>query len=71
MTGHADAMRERLPHLYREGDILSGLLDVLGLQFEIVDERARIVQRAHWFDTTPELGEAAALGRGGAGIGRL
>lgn len=62
MTGHADALRERLPHLYREGDILSGLLDVLGLQFEIVDERARIVQRAHWFDTTPELVEAAALG---------
>jgi len=62
MTGHADALRERLAPLYRDGEIVGGLLEVLGLQFEIVDERARIVQRAHWFDTTPELVEASALG---------
>ena len=62
MTGHADALRERLAPLYRDGDLVGALIDVLGLQFEIVDERARIVQRAHWFDTTPELVEAAALG---------
>jgi hypothetical protein len=55
-------MLGRLPALYADGDLVRGLLTVAALQLEIVDEEARIVQRAHWFDTTVELAEAAALG---------
>lgn len=62
MTTHAEAMVERLPTLYSDGDLVRGLAAVFGLQLEILDEEARIVQRAHWFDTTVELVEAAALG---------
>lgn len=62
MTSHADAMTARLPTLYRDGELVRGIAAVLGLQLEILDEEARIVQRAHWFDTTAELPEAAALG---------
>lgn len=62
MMNHADAITERLPALYRDGDLLGQLADVAGLQLEIIDEQARIIQRAHWFDTTVELNEAAALG---------
>ncbi|HYQ68289.1 hypothetical protein [Actinophytocola sp.] len=59
---HAEDMAARLPTLYRDGDLVRGLAGVLGLQLEILDERARAVQRAHWFDTALELPEAAALG---------
>ena len=62
MTAHAEAMLGRLPLLYGDGALVRGLLAVAGLQLEIVDEEARIVQRAHWFDTTVELVEAAAIG---------
>lgn len=62
MTTHAEAMVGRLPTLYADGDVVRGVLTVAALQLEIVDEEARIVQRAHWFDTTVELAEAAALG---------
>lgn len=62
MTNHAEAITGRLPTLYRDGDLIRQLADVIGLQLEIVDEEARIIQRAHWFDTTVELDEAAALG---------
>jgi hypothetical protein len=62
MTSHSEAMTERLPTLYRDGALVRGLVDVLGLQLEIVDAEARIVQRAHWFDDTVERDEAAALG---------
>lgn len=62
MTGHAEAMLGRLPTLYNDGDLVRGLAAVLGLQLEVIDEEARIIQRAHWFDTTVELVEAAALG---------
>ncbi|TDE92438.1 hypothetical protein EXU48_12775 [Occultella glacieicola] len=62
MSGHAEAMTERLPTLYRDGDLVRGLAEVIGLQLEILDSEARIVQRAHWFDATVERAEAAALG---------
>ncbi|MBT2500897.1 hypothetical protein J7E25_17530 [Agromyces sp. ISL-38] len=62
MTTHAEAMLSRLPTLYADGDLVRGLVAVAALQLEIVDEEARIVQRAHWFDATVELAEAAALG---------
>ncbi|WP_319453016.1 MULTISPECIES: hypothetical protein [unclassified Mycobacterium] len=62
MSTHAEAMVGRLPTLYSDGDLVRGLAAVAGLQLEIVDEEARIIQRAHWFDTTVELDEAAAIG---------
>lgn len=62
MTTHAQAIAERLPTLYRDGDLVRGLAEVLGLQLEILEEEARTVQRAHWFDATLERVEAAALG---------
>ena len=62
MSAHAEALTDRLPTLYRDGDLVRGLAKVLGLQLEIADEEARIIQRAHWFDTTAQLAEAAALG---------
>jgi hypothetical protein len=62
VTTHAEAIIGRLPALYSDGDLVRGLAAVLGLQLDVVDEEARTVQRAHWFDTTVELAEAAALG---------
>jgi hypothetical protein len=62
MTTHAEAMTGRLPTLYCDGDLIRGLAAVAGLQLEILDEQARIIQRAHWFDTTVDRSEAAALG---------
>lgn len=59
--GHTALMAKRLPSLYREGELVQGLLAVAGLQLEILDEEAIRVQRAHWFDTTLERSEAAAL----------
>ncbi len=58
---HLDAMRERLPLLYRDGELVNGLLAVPGLQLEILDEEGVAVQRAHWFDLALELEEAARL----------
>lgn len=62
MTSHAEAIAARLPTLYRDGELVTGLAEVAGLQLDVIDEIARIIQRAHWFDTTVELSEAAALG---------
>lgn len=61
MTSHAAAIGGRLPTLYQDGDLVRGLVEVLALQLEVLDEEARIIQRAHWFDTTVELAEAAGL----------
>jgi hypothetical protein len=54
-------MAERLPTLYRDGELMRGLLGVLGLQLEVIDEESREVARAHAFDTCLELEEAAGL----------
>jgi len=62
VTAHARSMLERLPLLYRDGDLVVSLLGVLGLQIEILDEEARRVQRRHWFDTAPDFDDAARLG---------
>lgn len=59
--GHADAMADRLPPLYREGRLIRGVLEVPAVQLEILDEDAREVQRSHWFDMVLELEEAARL----------
>ena len=62
MSTHADALLQRLPTLYQDGDLVRGLAQVLGLQLEIADEEALAVQRGHWFDATVERAEAAGLG---------
>lgn len=62
-----DNMAGRLPQLYRDGELLrgsrstGGVLGVPGVQLELVDELAREIQRAHWFDATYELEHAARL----------
>ena len=67
--GRIDTMANRLPQLYRDGalirgsvsDTAGGLLGVPAVQMEIVDDDARDIQIAHWFDTARRLDEAAAL----------
>jgi len=54
-------MTERLPHLYREGELLRDVLGLPGVQLEVLDEEALSVQRSHLFDSTFELEEAAKL----------
>lgn len=56
-----DDMASRLPHLYREGELIGKLLSQAGVQVELIDEYAARVQRAHWFEETLELEEAAGL----------
>ena len=58
---HLAEMIRRLPHLYRDGTLVRGLLAQAAVQLEIWDEDAREVQRAHWFDAALELDEAAQL----------
>jgi hypothetical protein len=62
VSTHAEAIADRLPVLYRDGELLRGVLDALGLQLEIVDEEGRQVQRTHWIGTVNELSEAGMLG---------
>jgi len=59
---HADAMLARLPSLYRDGELLAGVMAIPGLQLEMVDEDAAAIQRAHWFNSAVDRGEAARLG---------
>ena len=64
-----DAMADRLPHLYRDGELIrgsqsghtGGILGVPAVQMEIVGEDAIEVQIAHWFRTARTLQEAAGL----------
>lgn len=58
---HLTEMGQRLPHLYRDGELVRDLLAQAALQLEFWDEDARMVQRAHWFDATFALDEAARL----------
>ncbi|MGE0824806.1 MAG: hypothetical protein AB7P18_22140 [Candidatus Binatia bacterium] len=58
---HAQNMAQRLPSLYREGELLNSLLAIPALQIEILDEYALEVQRAHFFDATFDLTEAARV----------
>lgn len=57
----AGAMRERLPALYRDGELVRGVLDQPAIQIEIVDEDAIEVQRAHLFDAALDLDEVVRL----------
>ena len=58
----AESMRQVLPQLYRDGELVNGLLALMALQLEIADEDAFEVQRSHWFDACVERDEAAKLG---------
>jgi hypothetical protein len=59
--GRHEALTAHLPHLYREGPLVSGLTATWAIQLDLLDEGALTVQRAHWFDVTPDDAEAAAL----------
>jgi hypothetical protein len=54
-------MLERLPLLYREGELARDVLASPAMQLEIMQEDTLEVQRAHWFDAALELAEAADL----------
>ena len=58
---HSSDMLQRLPLLYREGELVQQLMQVPGLHFDILDEEGVEVQRAHWFDTALDLAETAGL----------
>lgn len=58
---HVDDILSRLPQLYRDGAIVRGVAGAPAVQIEVVDQVMREIQRAHWFDTTLELDEAARL----------
>ncbi len=60
--GRSNAVASHLPALYREGELVTAVNELWGVQLDMLDEAALIVQRAHWFDTTPDLDEAVALG---------
>ncbi len=59
--GRIEALVSRLPQLYRDGELIADVLELAALQLEVLDEDAREVQRAHWFDAALELEEAAGL----------
>lgn len=56
-----DAVLGHLPTLYREGEVLGAFAGTWGVQLDGLDEAGTSVQRAHWFDATPDLDEAVAL----------
>ena len=56
-----DAVLAHLPTLYREGEVLGAFAGTWGVQLDGLDEAGVSVQRAHWFDSTPDLDEAVAL----------
>lgn len=58
---HLDDILTRLPQLYREGALVRGVLGAPAVQIEVVDQVMRDIQRAHWFETTLELDEAARI----------
>lgn len=61
MGRRADLLN-RLPDLYREGEMVGRLGAVYGNQFEMLDETARDVRRSHFFSQCLDLEDAAMLG---------
>lgn len=59
---HVDSIRDRLPELYKEGQNLSRLLDVMALPLEEMDQQMRDIQRSHFFNQCVTLEDAAKLG---------
>ena len=58
---HLDQMTERLPHLYKDGELLRMLLALPALNLEVFDEQALEIQRSHWFDTAFEFEDVAKI----------
>lgn len=58
---HLDEIVGRLPQLYRDGAMVRGVLGAPAVQIEVVDQVMREIQRAHWFETTLNLDEAARI----------
>ena len=58
---HLDQMTERLPHLYKDGELLRMVLAVPALNLEAFDEQALEIQRSHWFDTAFEFEDVAKI----------
>lgn len=56
-----DALRDHLPALWAEGEVVGGFLGVAGTQLDMLDEALLQIQRGHWFDVTPDFDEAVAL----------
>jgi len=61
MGTRVEAVTASLPTLYAEGEHVRGFAGTWGTVLDGYDEATAIVQRAHWFDATPDLAEAAAL----------
>ena len=61
MGRRADLLN-RLPDLYREGEMVGRFGAVFGNQFEMLDETARDVRRSHFFSQCLDLEDAAKLG---------
>jgi len=59
---HLDNMLELLPHLYRDGALVQGVLGAPAVEHEFIDLAAFEVQRAHHFNATYDLEEAVNLG---------
>ena len=58
---HLQNMLALLPHLYRDGELVHGLMGVPAVEHEFLDEDARAVQRAHFFNALLNLDEAVNL----------
>jgi hypothetical protein len=59
--GLTENMLSRLPYLYRDGELVAGMLAQTGVQLEILAEEALDVQRAHWFDSALDLDDPVRL----------
>lgn len=60
---HIDDMTGRLPQLYRDGEILRGILQQPAVQLEVIDEVGRIIAQSHWFDAAWEREDVVKLAR--------
>jgi hypothetical protein len=60
-VAHGPQMAEVLPPLYRQGELVAGVLNVPGVALDVVDEDLVAIQRSHWFDQAVELEHAAGL----------
>ncbi|MCP4624971.1 MAG: hypothetical protein GY850_15810 [bacterium] len=58
---HLDQMTGRLPHLYKDGELLRMVLALPALNLEVFDEQALEIQRSHWFDTAVEFEDVAKI----------
>ncbi len=61
MPARAASLAGHLPPLYRDGELVDGFNQLWGVQLDMLDEASFVVQRSHWFDSTPDFDEAAAL----------